>query len=85
MDLSGNFLKRFLQVEKDTSHLAQKVISIIQSEIGADIKPEQVSFRNGTITISAPSIVKSEIYLKKEEILKLLQKEINSPKILDLR
>ena len=52
----------------------QLIVQIIKNEIGEEIKIEDIIFRNNSIKINTNQIIKTEIFLKKQKILKEINK-----------
>lgn len=60
-----------LKESTDRHTIAEKLTSILR----IPIKPSQVTFKDGIITVSVPPVVRSALHLKQEEIQNSLAKE----------
>ena len=60
------------------------LISVIKKSIGVEIEKKDVEYRNGKFQIKAEPIIKSQIYIKKIEILESLSKELKK-EVADVR
>lgn len=68
-----------------SAHAAKKpFIEIVKQESGIELKDEEVSLRDGLITLQTSSGVKNEIFMRKSTILELLSAQGFS-KIRDIR
>lgn len=52
------------------------MISVLEKLVGVKIERKDIEYKNGMFRIKAEPIVKSQIYIKKNEILELLSQEL---------
>lgn len=51
----------------------KSISSVLEQIIGIKIKPEDIKIKNNTIYLNIKPIYKNEIFLKKEQIISLLE------------
>ena len=69
-----SFLEKFKKILNQTSFNKETILLIISKEIKHEIKNEDIKIKNTTIILSNMSpVLKNEIFLHKEKILKLLK------------
>ncbi|HEY4494803.1 MAG TPA: hypothetical protein VJC02_01730 [Candidatus Paceibacterota bacterium] len=62
------------------------IAEIIKKNVGVDIEIENIGIVSGIVTLkNCNHSLKNEIYIKKEKILKDLNKKIRSTKIADIK
>jgi len=77
-DLLNNNKKAYIQITETQSICAKIITEVIQVEIQAS----KIQCKNTVLTISASPIIKTEIHIQQEKILKKLnQQGINITKI----
>lgn len=64
-----SFLDKFFNLKNKNVFLKECLIESIFINTNIKIKPEQIEINKKSITVSAPSAVKNEIFLKKQIIL----------------
>jgi hypothetical protein len=70
------FLEKFKKILNQASFQKEAVLSIISKEIKHEIKPENIKIKNTTIELLGMSpVLKNEIFLHKEKILKQFKEE----------
>ncbi len=70
-DLLNNNKKAYIQITKKQLLCAKIITEIIQIEI----TPSKIQYKNTTLTISVPPIIKTEIYIQKAKILEKLNQQ----------
>ncbi len=58
------------------------ISELIKKEIGQEIPIENISFKDGVLFIKTSSIIKNQIFIKKNHLLSLITKKID---IVDIR
>lgn len=83
----GNFLERFKNITPPDKFVKDVFIYVVKDAVNIEIEKDDLDVRNGTIFISIDPIIKSEIFLKKNEIMKNLTKKLKEYKktIRDIR
>lgn len=70
MEPIGEFLKKFKRPSIETREC---FINIVKEVCKIELKVEQIHYKNGIVFIEAPVIIKSQIALYSDEIIKKLQ------------
>ncbi len=70
-DIIQNNKKIYIQISKNQSLCAQTISKIIKIKIPSS----KIQFKNKCINISTSPIIKTEIYIQKERILKEINKQ----------
>ncbi|MDP6387900.1 MAG: hypothetical protein QGG63_01325 [Candidatus Pacebacteria bacterium] len=79
-------MEKFKKITPPDKLVKEVCIDTVKKIVGIDIEKDNIDVRNGIIFISADSIIKSEIFLKKNEIIKNLTQKLSSKKIIkDIR
>jgi len=65
--------------------IKEDVVKIISNIIGLDIKEYNIDIKNNTAYIKTEPIIKNQIFLKKQQILKQFLKEISTKNLRDIR
>jgi hypothetical protein len=82
----GNFLERFANLKPSQNLIKDESAKIIGGLLNMEIKPEDIEERNGVLIFkSANPVLKNEIFLKKEIILKALKQRLGPKSPGDLR
>lgn len=68
-------LARFKEIKNTSKQKKQTIATIITSN-NIPLDPQSISFLKRTIVIKAPPIIKTEIFLQKEKLLRLVNKEL---------
>jgi hypothetical protein len=58
------------------------VSELIKKEVGQEVPIENISFKEGVLFIKTSSIIKNQIFIKKNKLISLVSKKIN---ITDIR
>jgi len=57
---------------KDPKEDRQRIAEIVSKELGVDITEDQISLNKTTLTIKSDNYLKTEIFMRKDNILKAL-------------
>ncbi|PIR58084.1 MAG: hypothetical protein COU71_00605 [Parcubacteria group bacterium CG10_big_fil_rev_8_21_14_0_10_38_31] len=79
------FLEKFKNLKVPKEALIDDLIEIILNTTGIKLEKENISVNKPTIFIKANSMIKSEIFFKKQQILEELEKQFYSKSITDIR
>lgn len=82
--ISG-FLDKFRKIIFQKEEIKILVVRTIENTISHKIDEKMVSIKGGYITIKGSPILRSEIFLKKAEILKKLKEVILNYNFIDLK
>jgi hypothetical protein len=72
----ADLLNKYRQLTPPDSHLKSVVIETIHQYVGVEVKPNQIKFKGKNVFIQASPIIKSEILLKQNLIIKKLNSEL---------
>jgi hypothetical protein len=75
----AKYLEKFTKLSTSRSFLRESVASSIKEVCGFDIDPSKIDEKEGIVRISERPIIKSEIFLKKQKILKSIESKIGLP------
>ncbi|OGZ04790.1 MAG: hypothetical protein A2648_00770 [Candidatus Lloydbacteria bacterium RIFCSPHIGHO2_01_FULL_41_20] len=70
-----NFLNKFLKLDNENRRLKKELIEIININLNLIIRDNQIEISNSNILIKTTPLVKNEIFIKKEGILKEFNKK----------
>jgi hypothetical protein len=70
------YLAKFKHLRLESDLVRETVASAIKDELGAVLDKEKINFRDGNLTISVTGPLKTEIVLKKDLILKRINKDL---------
>ena len=73
----GNLLDKFKSIAVQEINKRVFIVEIIKNKIGVDIKMEDISIKDGIVSIKVKSIVKNQIFIKKQALIKEISKKIN--------
>ena len=76
MKLLSGLLARYKNIKAPQRALREAFISAVFQEIGVEIKDEQVNVQGKNVRLTVPSVVKSEIRLNQQAILKRVGVEV---------
>ena len=81
------FLDRFRNLTPPDQFIKKECISVIKNRLNVEIKKEDISIKNNIIYINTSSTIKSELFIKKEDLLKELSECISkyNRNIIDIR
>ncbi len=78
------YLEKFKTLGLAEHTAKDALILVLQKSIGVAIEKKDVEYKNGKFQIRTEPIIKSQIYIKKNEILESLSKELRK-NIADVR
>lgn len=64
--------------------IRQQIIDVLDDVLGVELDMESVSYNKGRIYIDADPLLRSQIQIKKEEILNKLSNQLKDKKIRDI-
>ncbi|MFA6340770.1 MAG: hypothetical protein WCX27_00815 [Candidatus Paceibacterota bacterium] len=79
----GSYLEKFKNLSQSRNFLRDSVALAVKEACGFDIKTENIIVKSAVARINARPVIKTEIFLKKEKILKIL-KEKTGGKVVDI-
>jgi len=82
----GNFLERFANFRPSKNLIKEESAKVIGALLNIEIKPDNFEERDGILFLkSANPVLKNEIFLKKNQILKVLKDKLGSQSPCDIR
>ena len=69
MENISSFLQRFKKLLSSHGAVRQIVAEAIKQEVGIDIPTEKITIQSGVVSIQASTVVKSQVFIKKNAIL----------------
>ena len=79
-----SFLKKFSNI-KLTSRVIKKVVLSILKDKNIPITEDEIIYSNGIVYIKSNQIVKNEVFISKESILKEIESQLNKKTVVDIR
>jgi len=79
------FLEKFFKQKNASIFLMDSVIAIITEATNITLPKNTLVFKNSILYIKAAPALKNELFMKKDYILKQLQKEVGQSRIEDIR
>ena len=79
-----DFLSRFKNITLPNETVRKASIESIEKIIGAHVPLEATSFRNGVLYLDISGVLKSEVYLHKEEIQKEVENTLGRKIVSDI-
>ena len=81
-----SYLKKFSFLNSDNI-IKQKIVSIIEYEIGVSIKKENININKNTVFINTHPVIKNSIFLKKQLLLSKIKDSLseNGKNVNDIR
>ena len=77
MEQIALYLEKFTKLQSPESVVRREVIAVVKDIVGIEMDTSAVSVRNGNqITLSVHPVVKSELLIHKEELLKCLTQKL---------
>ena len=73
----SSYLEKFKSIGMQDALLKEKTTTLIQERFGITINKKDITYKNGIMTLKVPPILKTEIFMKKQEFLKLLSSPAN--------
>lgn len=79
------YLDKFKGMQPPDAVIVEAAVSIIREKTGIDISDDDISYSNRTLHVDTSPTTKSRIFMKKEEILEALSKEVEKNTPTDIR
>ncbi|MCR4330518.1 MAG: hypothetical protein NUV49_01395 [Patescibacteria group bacterium] len=80
-----NFLKRFTLLTPPDDAIRRGVQEVLEKEIGVFVEKKNISIHNNIIYIKTKPLFKNEIFIKKQSILKELEKKFHQKTPRDIK
>ena len=75
MDILSGFLNKYRKIIKDDSNLKQIISDTLSEGGGLFVDPKFIKIRNQSIFIACSQTVKSEIFIKQNTLLKIINEK----------
>jgi len=75
------FLKKFENLGAREFLVKEIVVGVVEKNCGIKISPKDVLFDRGTLTIKGPRSLKSELFLRKAEIVEEIENSLTRTKV----
>lgn len=79
------FLEKYKHLLNSEEALKQTVIESIFTHTRIRLTPKEISIKNGTLYVPVRPIMKNELFIKKDLILKDIETKLSGKKISNLR
>lgn len=79
-----DFFKKFANVKPTSRIIRKKVLSILENK-NIPISEDEIIYSNGVIYIKSNQLVKNEIFLLKESLLKEIEGQLDRRIVVDIR
>jgi len=79
-----SFLKKFGGITLPYEATRRALVKVVKEKTGAAVEVRDVSIKDGRAYVSCGSVAKSEIFLKKGEILAALEQRNGAEKLVDI-
>jgi len=76
----SNYLEKFKKITPPNKFIKDVFIGVVKNTTNIILKKDDIDIRNGIIFISTDQIIKNEIFLQKNKIMKYFTKNINNYK-----
>ena len=80
-DRITELLKRFRNIEPSDAHIKEAFIAVVAELFGETVDKKEIDVQQGTIYLRVHPALKSEIYIKKQRTLELLNKKLQKEAI----
>ena len=84
MDSLKDLLKRSKSTKLDLLSFITNSANIISGIVGVSVLPKQLKYNQGKIKVSSESVVMSEIFLNKQEIINQLNSISDNFRVVDI-
>ena len=72
----SQFLEKFKRFETSEIGTRETIAQALKEIVGINVPLESITYKNAVITLSVEGMVRSELYIKKQKILEMLQKSM---------
>lgn len=81
----GDFLRKYLDFTPPEKIIAKAVISALKEVLNIEVLEEQVTIKNGVVSVSIDTIVKSELVFQRKKILTKVAELLGKETVVDIR
>lgn len=80
----GDFLRKYLDFTPPEKIIAKAAISAIKEILDVDVSEEQITIKNGVVSIAVDTIVKSELVFQKKKILSRIKELLGKETVVNI-
>ena len=80
----GDFLRKYLDFTPPEKIIAKAAISAIKEILDVDVSEEQITIKNGMVSIAVDTIVKSELVFQKKKILSRIKELLGKETVVNI-
>lgn len=81
----NKFLEKFIKLVSTGDMVLNEIVFMIKKNTNFELKKENLTFKNGYISLKCSPLVKGEIMMKKDKILSDLRESIPTTNFLDIK
>lgn len=81
----GDFLRKYLDFTPPEKIIAKAVISALKEVLNIEVLEEQITIKNGVVSVSIDTIVKSELVFQRKKILTKVAELLGKETVVDIR
>lgn len=81
----GGYLDKFKKITPPNKKIKATAINVIENLSTIKLKKEQIKINNNILFINTEPIIKNEVFIKKTDIIKKLNKSLPNTPIIDIR
>ncbi|MEK7178947.1 MAG: hypothetical protein AAB727_01690 [Patescibacteria group bacterium] len=85
MEKLSAFTEKFKNLTPPDDALRSIVARILAEELGIEIKKSNIRVHNAVVYIKAPSLIKNEIFIRRESLLKKIRAESGKKTVADIK
>jgi uncharacterized membrane protein len=85
MDPISSLLKKFTSITPPDESVRKEVVRILESDYNISLDIGDVRVQSGVVYLEVSPLIKTEVVMRKEELLSLLQKSLGDSAPRDIR
>jgi hypothetical protein len=85
MDNLSGFLGRFNKLLKEKEQKEEVVCSVVREVCGVDVSPKKITIKKHALSIQTDAPTKSVLFIKKEVLIKKINKALGKKVITEIR
>jgi hypothetical protein len=85
MDSISSLLKKFTSITPPDESVRKEVVRILESQYRISLDMKDVRVQKGVVYLETSPLIKTEVVMRKEELLSLLQKSLGNSAPRDIR
>jgi len=84
MQTISDFFKKFSNI-KPTARVIKEIVLNILKDKNIPVTEDEIIYSNGVVYIKSNQIIKNEIFISKDVILKEIENKLNKKTVVDIR